>query len=48
MDVVENGEIVTKETLGVRSESKGKARKWNDEERDLLIDLLDDGLCQLQ
>jgi len=39
---------VTEETLGVGSESKGKVRKWNDEERDLLIDLLNEGLCQLQ
>jgi len=39
---------VTEETLGVGSETKGKARKWNDKERDLLIDLLDEGLCRLQ
>ena len=39
MNVVENGEIVTEETL------RGKARIWNDEETDLLIDLLEQNAC---
>jgi len=40
VDVVENGEIVTEETLS-RKRKQRKGRIWNDEETDLLIDLLE-------
>ena len=46
MDVAEIGENETKETPSrKRKQSKAKARKWNDEETDLLIDLLEQNGC---
>ena len=47
VDVVEIGEIETEKTPNrKRKQCKGKARKWSDEETDLLIDLLEQNGCQ--
>lgn len=43
---VEIRAIETEETPSrKRKQSKGKPRKWNDEETDLLIDLLEQNAC---
>jgi len=48
MHIVENGKMVTEETPSrKRKQSKGKAKKWNDEEKDLDRSQLQ-GLCQVQ
>ena len=46
MDVAELRENETEDTPSrKRKQSKAKARKWNDEETDLLIDLLEQNGC---
>jgi len=44
VDVVENGEIVTEETLS-RKRKQRKGKDMDDEETDLLIDLLEQNAC---